>query len=312
MTECRNIVLLVGGVGGAKLAYGLAHAVPPEYLTIIVNTGDDFWHYGLRICPDLDTITYTLAGVVDPANGWGLQGDTTITLEALSVYGMPWFRLGDKDLATHLFRTQQWHEGRTLTEITRCINQALGVKCTLLPMTNTPVATMVETVEYGEIAFQVYFVKHRWQPQLKALRLDGIEQAIPGDAVCRAMQAADLILIGPSNPWLSINPILSVPGMRELIAAQDVPRVAVTPIINGQAVKGPTAKIMAELNLSPSAETVAHYYDGIINGFVYDQRDPTLEIQGIKCVAFDTLMDSNEKRITLAEKILQWTSDWKN
>lgn len=312
MSDNRNVVLLVGGVGGAKLAYGLAHSMPPDHLTVIVNTGDDFWHYGLRICPDLDTITYTLSGVVNPTTGWGIADDSRITLDALSQFEKtPWFTLGDKDLATHLFRTQLWHDGHTLSEVTARVSNALGVGCTILPMTDTPVATVVETKEFGELGFQVYFVKHRWQPQIRSLRIDGIDDATVPYAVSQAIKQADLIIIGPSNPWLSINPILSVPGMRILIANQDVPRVAITPIIGGQAVKGPTVKIMRELGLSVSPKTVANYYGGVINGFVCDERDAIIDVNGVQCVLFDTLMDDNKKRITLAENLLAWTSDWK-
>jgi LPPG:FO 2-phospho-L-lactate transferase len=312
LIENRNVVCLVGGVGGAKLAYGLAQVVPPERLTIIVNTGDDFWHYGLRICPDLDTIIYTLAGVVDPVNGWGLADETTTTLAALERLGAsPWFRLGDKDLATHLFRTQLWQEGHTLTDITQRLRTALGVKCAILPMTNAPVATIIDSREYGELNFQVYFVKHRWQPQIKALRLDGIEKATVSAEVEQAMKQADCIVIGPSNPWLSVNPILSVPGMRRLIAAQDVPRVAVTPIIGGQAIKGPTTKIMKELGLVVSLETIADYYGDVLNGFIVDQRDLTPNIKHLRVASFDTLMDESSKRVTLAKNLLAWTRDWK-
>ncbi|HEX2906455.1 MAG TPA: 2-phospho-L-lactate transferase CofD family protein [Phototrophicaceae bacterium] len=206
-------VALVGGVGGAKLAYGLAQILPPEQLTIIVNTGDDFSLYGLRICPDIDTIMYTLAEMVDKANGWGVSGDTRHMMGSLRRYGdNPWFRLGDQDMATHLLRTQWSGDGQTLTQITARLAAALRVKPTILPMTDDPVATMVNTVEHGEIAFQSYFVRYRWQPTVKSLRLAGVENAKMTPDVCHALEQADVILIGPSNPWLSIDPILSVPG----------------------------------------------------------------------------------------------------
>jgi LPPG:FO 2-phospho-L-lactate transferase len=307
-----NVVLLVGGVGGAKLAYGLEKILSPEQLTVIVNTGDDFWHYGLRICPDLDTITYTLSGLVDTVNGWGLAGDTTITLDALRRLGeTPWFRLGDQDLATHILRTQWWHEGCSLTEITGRLTSALGIGCAVLPMTDVPVATMIATREHGELPFQVYFVKNRWQPVIQSIRLDGIERARVTPEIVRAVRAADVILIGPSNPWLSINPILSVPGMRELLTARQIPRVAVTPIINGKAVKGPTAKIMQELSLPLTAETVVDYYGEVINGFVFDERDQNLRASLPYSASMDTLMDSDEKRLALARNLLEWIRDWK-
>lgn len=311
MVDSRNVVLLVGGVGGAKLAAGLARMVPPDQLTIIVNTGDDFWHYGLRICPDLDTITYTLSGLVDPVNGWGIAGDTTITLDALGRLGeMPWFRLGDQDLATHLVRTTRLDAGESLTQITQAITSALGIRCRILPMTDEPVATRVDTVEHGELDFQDYFVRHRWQPTVRNLRLDGIQDATISAPVRQAIENADLIVIGPSNPWLSIQPILSVPGLRELIASRSVPRVAVTPIIGGQAVKGPTVKIMQELGYTVSLETVAGFYQRTINGFVVDVQDQDVHLSDLRLSVFDTLMNSDQKRVALAEHVLSWTSDW--
>lgn len=306
-----NVVLLVGGVGGAKLAYGLSKIVPPERLTIIVNTGDDFWHYGLRICPDLDTITYTLSGLVDKTNGWGIANDTTITMDSLKTLGeSPWFRLGDKDLATHLFRTGLWQEGVSLTEITQRITKSLGISCTILPMTNQPVTTIVETVEYGNLEFQSYFVEHLWRPTVKSISLNHISDATVSAEIKQAIENADNIIIGPSNPWLSINPILSVPGMRELLTDREKPCIAVTPIIDGDAVKGPTAKIMNELNLSVTAETVIAYYGGIINGFVYDERDGKIERADMRTVASDTLMTNDDKKKKLAENILTWLKDW--
>lgn len=311
LTDSRNVALLVGGVGGAKLAAGLARIVPPEQLTIIVNTGDDFWHYGLRICPDLDTITYTLGGLVDRANGWGIADDTTTTLDALRRLGeTPWFRLGDQDLATHLLRTQRLRAGESLTQVTQAITAALGIRCRILPMTNEPVATRVDTVEHGELDFQDYFVRHRWQPTVRGLRLDSIEAARISSPVRHAIENADLIVIGPSNPWLSIQPILSVPGLRDLIAQQAVPRVAVTPIIDGQAVKGPTVKIMQELGYTVSLETVAGFYAGTINGFIIDVHDQDVTLGDLRLSVFDTLMNSDEKRVALAEHLLKWTSDW--
>jgi LPPG:FO 2-phospho-L-lactate transferase len=308
LTLNKQVVLLVGGVGGAKLAYGLAKILPPERLTIIVNTADDFWHYGLRICPDLDTVMYTLSGRVNKVNGWGVEGDTRVLLDMMREYGEdPWFGLGDKDIATHLLRTQAWREGQSLTQITRRLTKGLGIGCTILPMTDSPVATIVDTVEHGELGFQDYFVRHRWQPTLRGLRLEGIEAAIVSPEVEVAVKAADTILIGPSNPWLSINPIVSVPGMRELIEAQNVARVAVTPIVAGTAIKGPAAKIMGELGLQVTVKTVVEYYATLINGFVYDERDVNFHIDSIRKIAFDTIMDTDEKRFLLARRVLDWT-----
>lgn len=307
----EKVVTLVGGVGGAKLAHGLAQILAPEQLTVIVNTGDDFWHLGLRICPDLDTVMYTLAEVVNRENGWGVAGETFHTLEALRRYGRDtWFGLGDKDMATHLLRTQWWREGMRLTEITGRLTAALNVPCRVLPMSDAPVATMVDTVEHGELEFQEYFVRHRWQPTMKGMRLDGIEQAAMSEEVAQALAEADVILVGPSNPWLSITPVLSVPGLRAALLARDVPRVAITPIIQGQAVKGPASKLMTELGYDVSAASVAQFYSEVINGFVYDERDSTLNISGLRAMALDTIMHTDTDRAVLARKVLDWIKRW--
>jgi LPPG:FO 2-phospho-L-lactate transferase len=303
--------VFVGGVGGAKLAYGLAQIVPPESLTIIVNTGDDFWLYGLRICPDLDTVMYTLAGVVDKNNGWGVADDTINMLPMMARYGEEtWFRLGDQDLATHLLRTQWWHDGVTLTEITRRLAIQLAINCRLLPMTDMPVATRVDTIEYGELDFQTYFVRHRWQPTVKSLRFDGIEDAVVSSDFSTAIDVADVILIGPSNPWLSIAPILNMPHMRDMLVAHDIPRVAITPIIEGKAVKGPAAKLMAELGYEQSASAIAEYYGNVVNGFVFDERDRGMSMDNIRTVALDTMMQSESDRIRVAQTVLDWIGEW--
>lgn len=306
-----NVVVLVGGVGGAKLAYGLAQVLPPEELTVIVNTADDFWHYSLRICPDLDTITYTLGGLADKVNGWGIGGDTTNVLDGLKRYGEDaWFRLGDQDIATHLLRTTWLREGATLTEATSRLTKKLGIPQTILPMTDAPVGTIVDTEEFGELEFQTYFVRHRWEPVVKSLRLMGIETAGISEAVQSAISQADAILIGPSNPWLSIEPILAVPGMRTLLTKHDVPRVAVTPIVNGKAIKGPAAKLMAELGYEPSVTSVVQYYGDVINGFVYDHSDGELELSLPHVMNCETIMNSDEDKILLAQTVLDWIKGW--
>lgn len=307
----EKVVLLVGGVGGAKLAYGLAQILPPENLTVIVNTGDDFSLYGLYISPDLDTITYTLAGLVNKTFGWGVADDTTHALDALARYGEDtWFKLGDTDLATHLLRTKWMGDGLRLTEITRRITKALGIGATILPMTDSSVATVVDTVEYGELDFQVYFVRHRWQPTVQALRFAGVDEAQISDEVRAAIAEADAIILGPSNPYLSIAPILAVPGMQDAIRARDVPRVAVTPIVGGEAIKGPTAKLMRELGYNPTPQTVAKYYNDMINGFVYDQSDGELLFPSLRTTALDTVMRSDQDRIRLAQEVLTWMKGW--
>ena len=312
LSDSKNVVVLVGGVGGAKLAHGLAQLLPPGCLTVIVNTGDDFWHYGLRICPDLDTVMYTLSGLVNKTNGWGVADDTFETLNAMKRYGEdPWFGIGDKDFATHLLRTQALARGESLTAVTNKLTKALDIHQTILPMTNASVATKVRTVEQGELDFQVYFVRYRWQPTVTAIRYEGVEQATVSEKVRQAIADADVILFGPSNPWLSIAPILSVPGMRDaLLARGDVPRVALSPIVHGEAIKGPAAKLMAEMNLPVTAAAVADYYGNVINGFVYDERDSELKIDGLRTATFDTIMRSDEDRVVLARKMLQWIESW--
>jgi len=303
----KKVVVLVGGVGGAKLALGLQQTIAPENLTIIVNTADDFWHYGLRICPDIDTVLYTLSGRVNPQFGWGVADDSTITLDSLRTLGEdPWFTLGDKDMATHLLRTHMLRQGHTLTEIVAHLATQMNIQPNILPMTDAEVATVVNTVEYGKLDFQEYFVKHRWQPTLKDLSFEGIENAMLSTQAQAALADADMILFGPSNPWLSIAPILAVNGMRSALLARPVPRVAVTPIIAGKAIKGPAAKIMGELGYEVSAQTVADYYGDMINGFVYDQRDTPLKSHGLKTVAFDTMMKTSEDKRRLTNNILAW------
>lgn len=311
MSHFEKIVVLVGGVGGAKLAHGLAQILQPGQLTIIVNTGDDLWHYGLRVCPDMDTVMYTLAGLIDPAKGWGLADESHNMLDMMQRYGeTPWFGIGDRDIATHLLRTQALHDGATLTEVTAMLAGRLGIPQKLVPMTDAPVATMMDTVELGELAFQDYFVRHRWQPTVRGIRLNGIEQAMLTPAVQTALENADAILVGPSNPWLSIAPILSVPGMADLIRSRNVPRVAVTPIIQGAAVKGPAAKLMAELGYTPSAEAVAAYYGNLLNGFVYDERDAELQITDQQTTMMDTMMVTDADRAALARRVLEWVESW--
>ena len=308
----QNVVVLLGGVGGAKLAVGLAQIMPPKRLTFIVNTGDDFWHLGLKICPDVDTLMYTLAGLVDPEQGWGIKDDSAIALDSLkkNYQFEAWFRLGDQDLATHLLRSHLLRGGHSLTAATRFLSRRLGVKPTLLPMCDAEVPTMIDTVEYGEMGFQEYFVKHRWQPVIKSIRHKGCEQAAVSDAVRSALHAADVILIAPSNPWLSLAPILSVPGMRTLLARLKAPVAAVTPIIAGAAVKGPTAKIMTELGLAARAENVAGYYRGLINGFVNDVRNDPFQLDAVRTVRFNTLMNNLNDKITLAQSTLDWIGEW--
>lgn len=312
MALARNIAVLIGGVGGAKLASGLVDVVPPERLTFIVNTGDDFWRLGLKICPDLDTLMYTLAGLVDPEAGWGVKDDTAFVLDSLARnYQIdPWFRLGDQDLATHLLRAHWLKQGRSLTAVTARLKERLDLQATILPMCDAEVPTIVDTLDQGELGFQEYFVKHGWRPVVRAIRHRGCELAAPSAEVKMALAAADIVLIAPSNPWLSVAPILALPSLRDMLARLPAPIVAVTPIIAGDAVKGPTAKIMRELGLEVSARSVARFYSGIIDGFVDDCRNESFDTHNLRTVQLDTLMKTQADKAALARAALAWIESW--
>ncbi len=306
-----NILALAGGVGGAKLVDGLQRAVG-ENLTVVVNTGDDFRLHDLHIAPDLDTVMYTLAGIASRANGWGIEGDTFNNLDMLSQYGgEDWFRLGDRDLATHLLRMQMLRGGHTLTQATQNLARALNVRATILPMCNEPVATIVNT-NAGELAFQEYFVHRRWQPVLKAYRFHGIEKARVTPEIVNALQNAHAIVFCPSNPFVSIEPILSVKGMRELIQKARVPKIAVSPIVGGEALKGPAGKMFAELGRAPSAHEVAKIYRGVIDRFVLDRIDEeqarSVKDLGMRVWVTDTIMRDERERERLAREIVDWVS----
>lgn len=301
-----KIVALAGGVGGAKLAHGLAQILPPEDLTVIVNTGDDFEHYGLYICPDLDTVCYTLAGLANPDTGWGRANETWNAFRNASELGGPdWFRLGDQDLGTHLERTRRLNEGQTLTQIARDFCRAWGIEHTVLPMSDQPVRTIVDTDE-GALAFQEYFVHRRCEPPVKGFRFRGIEQAEPVPGACEAIESADAVVICPSNPWVSIDPILRV--LSPLPQGGKV--IAVSPIIGGETVKGPAAKMYRELGIEPSALAVANHYRDLATGFVLDRMDEQLEggILGLnmQTLVTNTLMNSLDKRSRLAKDVLNF------
>lgn len=301
-----KIVALAGGVGGAKLAHGLAQILPPEDLTVIVNTGDDFEHYGLYICPDLDTVCYTLAGLANPDTGWGRANETWNAFRNASELGGPdWFRLGDQDLGTHLERTRRLNEGQTLTQITRDFCRAWGIEHTVLPMSDQAVRTIVDTDE-GALAFQEYFVHRRCEPPVKGFRFRGIEQAEPVPGACEAIESADAVVICPSNPWVSIDPILRV--LSPLPQGGKV--IAVSPIIGGETVKGPAAKMYRELGIEPSALAVANHYRDLATGFVLDRMDEQLEggILGLnmQTLVTNTLMNSLDKRSRLAKDVLNF------
>ena len=303
------ITALAGGVGGARMAEGLARALPPGDLTVIVNTADDMEHLGLRMSPDLDTVLYTLGGIVNPATGWGIAGDTTTTLDQLRLLGHDaWFWVGDRDFATHLRRTEQLAAGRTLTEITGEVTHALGVASTILPMTDDPVRTIIGTAD-GDLAFQEYFVRRRQEPTVTGIRFDGAEAARLPETVREAIARADVIVICPSNPIVSIGPILAVPGMREALLATSAPILAISPIISGKALKGPADRMLTSLGQESSALGVARLYAGLVDGFVIDDRDADLATTitaetGIDTATLQTVMGDSADRERLGREVL--------
>ncbi len=306
-----KVVALAGGVGGAKLVNGLSKILPTGNLSVIVNTGDDFRYSGLYICPDIDTITYTLAGLNNPITGWGRKDDTWKVNEERETWGYPsWFHLGDKDLALHMERTRLMEEGYTLTEITRYFSNNFHISHTILPMTDSFVRTMINTREFGKLAFQEYFVKHKFQPQLVSIELDGILNASITNEVVNELQSCDLVIICPSNPFVSIYPIISIPGMQRLLIDKTI--VAVSPIIGGKAVKGPAAKMFNELGMPPSSYNVAKFYRGLIQGFILDTADETdvhlIDQWGIISMVTDTLMTDLDSQTRLAKQVIDFGS----
>jgi len=302
-----SVVALCGGVGGAKLAHGLSMALPPEELSVIVNTGDDFQHLGLHIAPDLDSVMYALSGLSDPVRGWGRRDETWKFMEALKgLGGESWFQLGDGDLALHVERSWRLARGATLSEVTAHLCRALGISARVLPMSDDAVRTRVLTAE-GWLDFQEYFVHRQCRPAVREFLFAGSETARAQADALAALERRDLraIIICPSNPFVSVEPILAVPGIRAAIQRADAPVVAVTPIIGGKAIKGPAAKMMTELGLEVSGAAVARRYAGIIDGFVIDQGDPIPEpLQGVTYSKAATLMNSTEDRLRLARAVL--------
>lgn len=309
-TRCLAIS---GGVGGAKLALGLAQILAPEELLIVANTGDDFVHLGLPICPDLDTVMYTLAGLNNQTLGWGLAGESWNFLEALKkLQGENWFALGDRDLATHLLRGEMLRQGDSLSTVTQTLCARLGVASTLVPMTDTPVATIVHTKQGEPLAFQHYFVRDRCVPVVTGFEFRGIEQAVPSPVFLAGLQEPDLeaIIICPSNPFVSVDPVLAVPGVIGAMQASSAPVIAISPIVGGQAIKGPAAKMMAELGMPQSALAVAQHYQGRIDGFVIDEADRALqtdiEALGIPTIVTRTVMVTLEDRRELAARVIEF------
>ena len=305
MRDDRSVTLLAGGVGGAKLAQGLDRA--SDDLTVVVNTGDDAVIYGLHVSPDLDTVMYTLAGIANPETGWGVAGDTFATLEAMARLGEEtWFRLGDRDLATLVLRTARLRAGVPLSTTTAELAAALGVRARLLPMTDDAVATLVDTPA-GRLEFQDYFVRRRHEDEVLGIVLDGIEEAAPAPGVLDALDA-DVVVIGPSNPFVSIGPVLAVPGVRERLAASRARRVAVSPIVGGRALKGPAAAMLGAMGHDVSALGVARLYAGLADVFVLDESDrdlaPAVEELGMAALVTRTVMGGPEDRERLARELL--------
>lgn len=303
-----KIVGLAGGVGGAKFLQGLAGVVDNDNLTAIVNTADDFELYGLHISPDVDTVMYTLAGIANPETGWGIAGDTRATLDGIAAYGEdPWFLVGDRDFATHILRTHRLREGEPLSQVIAGMSSALGVGMRVLPMCDGRVRTMIKVVE-GWLAFQDYFVGRRHADPVLDVRFDGIETAYPAPGVEEALAAADLIFFCPSNPIVSIGPILSVPGVREAVADAKAPVVCVSPIVGGQALKGPAAGMLAQAGHEVSAYGVAGYYGDLVDVMVIDERDADLasriEALGKRVVVLQTVMGDRADRVRFAADVM--------
>jgi LPPG:FO 2-phospho-L-lactate transferase len=309
MSERRRfsrVVALSGGVGGARFLDGVARALPTGALTCIVNTGDDFVHLGLTICPDLDTVMYTLSGLGDETRGWGLAGETFAAMEMVRRYGGPgWFALGDRDLGTHLLRSEALQAGASLSSVTARLCAALDIHARVLPMADAPCRTLIETVADGVLPFQEWFVARRAQPAVRAVRFDGRPPPAPG--VLEAIDAAEVVLVGPSNPYVSIDPILALDGVRAALARRPV--VAVSPIVAGRAVKGPLGTMIPELTgAAATAGAIARHYGSLLRGFVVERGDEH-DVAGVTVRATDTVMRTRDDRLRLAEETLAFAAE---
>ncbi|HEX5579825.1 MAG TPA: 2-phospho-L-lactate transferase [Candidatus Limnocylindria bacterium] len=301
-------VLLAGGTGGAKLAHGLQQVLRPGELTVVVNVSDDMEWQGLRVSPDLDTVMYTLAGLADPAQGWGVAGDTHTAMALLERYGAEgWFRVGDADLATHVRRAALMQQGASLTDAAAALSAALGVPSPLLPATDDPVRTVVETAG-GDLAFQAYFVERRQADEVTGLRFEGAARARPSRAALDAIGQAELLVIGPSNPLVSIGPILAIPGMREAVQGARGVRLGVSGIVAGRAIRGPADRMLASLGHDATARGVAELYRGLVDRFVIDEADaalaPEIGALGMAVTVLPTVMRSDEDRARLARSLV--------
>lgn len=305
-----KVCALAGGVGGAKLAAGLRDVLSPGDLSVVVNTADDFDLWGLHICPDLDTVMYTLAGISNPETGWGIAGESFETLKMLERYGEDaWFKLGDRDLATHVLRTERLRSGGTLTGVMAGLSLALGIDSAVLPMSDDPVSTVLEIPE-GRLEFQEYFVRRGQRDEVLGVELRGIEEATPTGAVLAALAGADAIVFCPSNPVVSIGPILALPGMSEALARSSAPKVAVSPIVGGRALKGPADRMMSSLGHEVSATGVARMYAGLVDGMVVDTIDEGeregIEAIGMRVLATGSVMRDAADRARLASETLDF------
>ncbi|MCJ7715442.1 MAG: 2-phospho-L-lactate transferase [Anaerolineales bacterium] len=306
-----KIVALAGGVGGAKLADGLARLSPRPTLTVVVNTGDDFTLFGLNISPDLDTVCYNLASFEDPDSGWGRADESWDTLKEIQRLGGPdWFRLGDRDLATHLERTRRIDAGEPLRSITVDFCQAWGIEVAVLPMSDNPVPTIVQT-DQGDLPFQDYFVKNSCEPAVTGFHFQGVEKSKPAPGVLQAIREADFVVVCPSNPWVSIDPILAVPGIRAALEEKVV--LAVSPILGGKALKGPAAKMYLEMGITPSVSAIADHYGKLLNGIVIDNQDEGLLIdrvgkgnKSLRVFSTATWMKTREDRLWLAGEVVDF------
>ncbi len=303
-----RVVLLAGGTGGAKLADGLSRILAPDELTVVVNVGDDTVLWGLHISPDLDSVAYAMAQLTDPERGWGVRGDTWTALGMLERLGAPaWFRIGDADLAVHVRRTEQLRSGASLTEATRVITAGLGIRHRVLPATDDRLRTRIVTDD-GELDFQTWFVARRQSDPVRGVRLDGLAAARPTAEVLAAVAAADLIVLGPSNPIVSIGPILEIPGLRDAIAPASAGIIAVSPIVGGRALKGPADRMLVSLGHESSALGVARLYAGLVDTYVVDEEDanlaPAVEALGVRSVVLPTVMGAGEGRAALGTALL--------
>jgi LPPG:FO 2-phospho-L-lactate transferase len=305
---CRFAVL-AGGIGASRFLQGLIRAVPAADITVVGNTGDDFELHGLSVSPDLDTVTYTLAGWADPERGWGIAGDTFRCLETLGKFtGQTWFQLGDRDLATHIYRSSLLRGGFPLSEVTARIVRALGVQSSILPMSDQRVRTWIETPA-ERLDFQTYFVKHKAQDEIRGIEFVGADNATPAPGVLEVIAAAEAVILAPSNPIISIGPILAVPGVREALAETSAQVAAVTPIVAGRALKGPAARMMEALGHESSALGVARIYRDFLDVLILDEQDrhltPSIENLGVRTVVTNTIMSDLARKESLARAVLE-------